>query len=153
MDLALCRAFGEFKLLARSCVKVLNRTGVRMLARNRKWTMASGARPGPAFVAPRGAAALSIDDLSRKELREWLLEALDHRGQFVEKKPEPTETGARTIVAAVGTLTDAERLAFRRWVERWTDWSGRLIAPHEHRMRLAEIRSRHDQAATSKRGQ
>ena len=76
--------------------------------------MASGARPGPAFVALR-EAALSIDSLARP-FREWLLEALNNRGQFVVSKPEPTERGARTIVAAVGTLTDAERLASRRWV-------------------------------------
>ncbi len=82
--------------------------------------MASRERPGPAFVALR-AAALGIDDISRQTLRGWLMDALDHRGQAVEGKPEPTEPATRTIVAAVLTLTDAERLAYRQWFGRWTD--------------------------------
>lgn len=49
------------------------------------------------------------------------MDALDHRGQAVEGKPEPTEPATRTIVAAVLTLTDAERLAYRQWFGRWTD--------------------------------
>lgn len=102
--------------------------------------MASKERPGPAFIALR-AAALGIDDISRQALREWLLDALDHRGQIVEGRAEPTEPATRTIVAAVLTLTDAERLAYRRWFGRWTDYSGRVITPGEQQHRLDAIRA------------
>jgi hypothetical protein len=110
---------------------------------NRRRTMASRERPGPAFVALR-AAALGVDDISRQALREWLMEALDHRGQIVGETTDPTEPATRTIVAAILTLTDAERLAYRRWFGRWTDYSGRVITPHEQRQRLEAIRTQRD---------
>ena len=105
--------------------------------------MGSTERPGPAFIALR-AAALGVDDLSRQALRAWLMDCLNHRGQVVEEKPEPTEAATRTIVAALISLTDAERLAYRRWVARWTDHSGRLISPNEQRQRLEAIRAQRD---------
>lgn len=100
-------------------------------------------RPGLAFVALR-AAALGIDDISRQALRAWLMDTLDHRGQVVEEKPEPTEAASRTIVAALLTLTDAERAAYRTWMQRWTDFSGRIITPQEHERRLEAIRANRD---------
>jgi len=105
--------------------------------------MASKERPGPAFIALR-AAALGVDDLSRQALRAWLMDSLNHRGQVVEERSEPTEPATRSIVAALLTLTDAERLAYRRWVARWTDHSGRLISPNEQRQRLEAIRAQRD---------
>lgn len=107
--------------------------------------MASKDRPGPAFIALR-AAALGIDDISRQALRQWLLDALDHRGQIVEGRAAPTEPATRTIVAAVLTLTDAERQAYRTWMQRWTDYSGRIITPQEHERRLEAIRAQRDLA-------
>ena len=101
--------------------------------------MASQERPGPAFVALR-AAALGIDDISRKALREWLMDVLDHRGQLLAGKSEPVEPATRTIVAAIVTLTDRERAAYRTWMQRWTDYSGRIITPGEHEKRLEALR-------------
>lgn len=82
--------------------------------------MASKERPGPAFVALR-AATLGIDDLSRQALRAWVSDALDHRGERLADRPDPTEEATRTIVAGVLTLT-AERAAYRLWLVRWTDY-------------------------------
>jgi hypothetical protein len=104
--------------------------------------MASRERPGPAFVALR-AAALGVDDLSRQALRQWLMEALDHRGQLVDERPDPTEAATRTIVAGVLTLTDAERAMYRRWLGRWTDFTGRIITPHEQKARLDALARPH----------
>lgn len=69
--------------------------------------MASKDRPGPAFIALR-AAALGVDDLSRLALRQWVMGALDHRGQIVLGESAPTEDASIAIVAAILTLTDSE---------------------------------------------
>ena len=90
------------------------------------------------------AAALGVDDISRQALRQWLMDGLDHRGQLTDEPPQPTEPAAKTIIAALVTLTDAERLAYRRWVARWTDHSGRLISPNEQQQRLEAIRAQRD---------
>ena len=91
-------------------------------------TMASQERPGPAFIALR-AAALGIDDISRQALREWLMEALDHRGQVVEGKAKPTEPATRTIWPPCLRRSDRERAAVRSDLDASLD---RLQWPHYH---------------------
>lgn len=95
-------------------------------------------RPAATFIALR-AATLGIDDLGRQQLRAWLDDAVDARGAFVGV-PVQEDALLRLFGAAIATLTDAERLAYRRWVLRWSDFTGRVITPHEHEARLEEIR-------------
>jgi hypothetical protein len=102
--------------------------------------MASKDRPGPAFLALR-AAALGIDDHSRRALRAWAMDALDHRGDVQLGHAGPDDDGARVIVAGILALDSRERSAYRLWLGRWTDYSGRIITPSEQQRRREDLMS------------
>jgi len=93
-------------------------------------------RPLPTFLALR-AATLALDDLDRQCLRAWLGEAIDHRGNLTET-PAANDPLLRLFAAALSTLPERERQAFRQWVLHWCDYSGRIITPGERRRRLEE---------------
>lgn len=98
-------------------------------------------RPSPAFVALR-AAALGIDDLSRQAPR-WSMPLNIHpRSEPVLDHPLPGESATIVIAAGVLTLEPRERMAYRQWLGRWTDYSGRIITPHEHARRTEEMLKR-----------
>ena len=100
--------------------------------------MADRDHPPPSFVALR-AATLGIDDISRQALRGWLFNGLDHRGAVVPDHPAPSESATVVIVAGILRLEERDRMLFRQWVGRWTDYTGRIITPHEHEKRLEQI--------------
>lgn len=95
-------------------------------------------RPPPTFLALR-AATLALDDLDRQCLRAWLGEAVDHRGGLTGA-PAAKDPLLRLFAAALSTLPERERQAFRQWVFYWCDYSGRIITPGERRRRIAELR-------------
>jgi hypothetical protein len=95
-------------------------------------------RPDPAFIALR-AAVLGIDDLSRQELRAWIIDAVSFRGQVNADVVLPAARGAAVIAAAALALSDEARVAFRRWISKWTDYSGRIITPAEALRRRNEL--------------
>ena len=101
--------------------------------------MADRDHPPPSFVALR-AATLGIDDISRQALRGWLFNGLDHRGALVPDHPAPSESATVVIVAGILRVGERDRMLFRQWVGRWTDYTGRIITPHEQERRFEEIR-------------
>ena len=94
--------------------------------------------PSAPFIALR-AAMLAIDDLCRQRVREWLVGAIAFRGALSEM-PAPEDPLVQVFAAAVRATTDVERRAYRQWVVRWIDYTGRIISPGEHAARLEGLR-------------
>jgi hypothetical protein len=95
-------------------------------------------RPGPAFIALR-AAALGIDDVSRIALRAWVMHAVNFRGDLETDAAPPADAGAAAIALAMCGLSLGERATYRRWMAKWTDFTGRVITPSEQKRRMAEL--------------
>lgn len=98
------------------------------------------APPPITFIALR-AAALSVDDIHRARLRAWVEDAFTHRGQRADR-PEPSDPLLRMLDAAFVVLDVSEVAAFRTWLLKWCDYTGRLITPDEHERRLKSIRAK-----------
>jgi hypothetical protein len=93
-----------------------------------------------AYVALR-AAALGVDDLARKALRDWMTaNTSPYTGTPKSDATEPGDVTTACFYAMMRTMHADECRAWRTWFMHWTDYTGRIITPGEHEERIKEIR-------------